>query len=818
MTVLYRFDGFLLNPATRELLHNGALAILPARAFECLAYLIEHRDRAVGRDELIAAVWGRIEVSDALLSHTVVRIRRLLGDTGNAQRTIRTVPRFGYRWVGAIEVEAPAVVETMDAREEIALAIIPATDPTFASDAAEVAVASDSAPVDESVTTSCARGRWRRYRIAWVLLALAGAMVLVATFMHQAYQQPETAVSVVAPARDGEIAAPALTAPALVLPAEVKASGDWRWLRLGLMDLVANRLRSGALYTVPSESVVGLLKQRVAANGDELLHDPGLAAVANLRVLPRVHLDGDQWSVRLDASGAQRSLSVEAHAADPIGAGRAAADLLLRKLGLTPAVGGAEPLSPALAELLQRAGAAMLADQLGQAQALIEKAPADLQREPHVQQRMAQIELRAGEYQSVETRLRVALDVPAVSHDAALHARMLITLAAAYVRQNQFDKADELYQEAIAQQRGTSDPEALGIAHLGHGIVLAQQDRLDDAVAELSRARVDLESVGDGLGVAGVDVNLGDFELMRHRPAAALPIFGSALRQFDQLGAREGLAYALTRTALAQLELLDVSAALATTQRFWPPEAHTSNQRLRWTLTQTRARALLAVGRLDEADTLISRIRAESDPRKDATARAQADALAARIAMLRGDAASTAGFAAAALLPALRDADATLYTRTLLLRAQALRDTHDSAAAAATLDALYGLAEAAHDDWRSMYATLGRAEQTWADGKREAAFDEFAIAMKAAGHFGVPEDLVAAAAPYVTALIDASRLDDARAIAGRIAPWADVDARAASTQLQLFRAMGQDVAARKAQSTLQRLKVDRPSTAAPDVR
>ena len=100
MTSQYRFEHFLLDPATRELRNDEGLVALPARAFDCLTYLIGHRDRAVGRDELIAAVWGRTEISDALLSHTIVKIRRALGDTGNEQRTIRTVPRFGYRWVG----------------------------------------------------------------------------------------------------------------------------------------------------------------------------------------------------------------------------------------------------------------------------------------------------------------------------------------------------------------------------------------------------------------------------------------------------------------------------------------------------------------------------------------------------------------------------------------------------------------------------------------------------------------------------------------------------------------------------------------------
>ena len=148
MTALYRFDRFLLNPATRELLDDGVLVALPARAFDCLAWLIEHRDRAVGRDELIAAVWGRAEVSDALLSHTIVKIRRCLGDTGNQQRTVRTVPRFGYRWIGAIEVVP--VEDAVPLAPAPASAPAPTRTPEAAPVPFESATVSTTAPVAAS--------------------------------------------------------------------------------------------------------------------------------------------------------------------------------------------------------------------------------------------------------------------------------------------------------------------------------------------------------------------------------------------------------------------------------------------------------------------------------------------------------------------------------------------------------------------------------------------------------------------------------------------------------------------------------------------
>ena len=597
-----------------------------------------------------------------------------------------------------------------------------------------------------------------------------------------------------------------------MLPAEINASDDWRWLRFGVMDLVANRLREGALPTVPSESVVGLLKQR--GSDDALLHDPRWASVAALRVLPRVHLDGVRWRVRLDAHGTQRSLSVEAQADDAIAAARGAADLLLRKLGRAPAAVGDPPSAPALDDLLQRSGAAMLADQLDQARALIANAPADLQQAPRIQQRMAQIELRVGDYAGVERRLHALLDRLPPQRDPALRARALITLAAAHVRRNEPDQAADLYEEAIALRRGQHDPQALGIASLGRGVVLAQKARFDEATSELARARIDLGMVGDGLGVATVDVNLGDIQLLRHRPAEALATLKDAAIEFERLGAREGLAHALVQQASAEREMLDYAAALATTARIWPPEAHTNNLRMRWTLIGARAEALVGAGRRGEALALLERIRTQSDPRADAAVRARAEALAADLAWRRGDAAAAAQASLAAAVPPLHDADPARHARVLLLRTRALRASGQPDQADAALRALQA-ADGGGDDWRGMYAAVAAAERSWWLRQREAALEQFATAMQLAERFNVPEDLVAVGAPYLAALVEASQLDSARAVGGRIAPWAGRDLRAATAQAQLFRALGQDDAARKAEEVAARVAGEDAAAAQP---
>ncbi|HKE48333.1 MAG TPA: winged helix-turn-helix domain-containing protein [Rhodanobacteraceae bacterium] len=730
----YRFGRFRVLAATRELRDGDAHVDLPARAFDCLVYLIEHRDRAVGRDELIAAVWGRADVSEALLNHTILRIRRVLGD-GEA---IRTVPRFGYRWAGAIESDEPP-------------------------------------PAPE--TAMPVRSKLRRV-IALAVLAIAS--IAIAFVLHRPATTPNVETAKLEPA-------PETALPALVLPAKVDAPDDWAWLRFGVMDLVANRLRNGALRTAPSESVVAMLKQRGASDGDALLDDASLGSIAALRILPRVRFEQGRWTVALDAAGMQRRFQVDAEGTDPIAAAREASNRLLAKLGHTAA--GATDVSPALDDLMQRSGAAMLADQLDQARKLIADAPPELRDAPPLQQRMAQIELRAGEYDAVERRLLALVDRLDKDRDAALRARALITLASSYVRRDQFDKADEAYAEAIALRGKAKDPEVLGIAYLGRGIVLAQRSRFDEAVAELGRARIELETAGDPLGVAQVEVNLGDFQAMRHRPADALPLLKNAAQRFEQLGAREGRVYALTGIAAVERALLDPAAALATTDRFWPPESSTSNPRMQGTATRARIEALVANGKLGDAETLIERIRAASDPKRDAALRIQNEAIAARVAMLRGDAAGAARLAAQALTPALRDSDRALYTATQVLAAAALRGS-DMAGAASAVARLRGWAAEAGDDWTKFEAALAAAAQAFADDRRDEGLRGFADAMQSAERLAVPDDLVAAGAAYADALIEIGHLDEARSVAGRIGTWADRDPRAAWTQVRLFRALG----------------------------
>jgi len=96
----------VLDPKKRELWSHGERVALEPKVFDLLLYLVQHRDRVVGKDDLLQAVWqGRI-VSDSALTTRLNAARRALGDNGEKQSLIRTLPRKGVRFVAEVE-EAP---------------------------------------------------------------------------------------------------------------------------------------------------------------------------------------------------------------------------------------------------------------------------------------------------------------------------------------------------------------------------------------------------------------------------------------------------------------------------------------------------------------------------------------------------------------------------------------------------------------------------------------------------------------------------------------------------------------------------------------
>jgi adenylate cyclase len=103
--VRYLFDDYALDTNRRELSHDGHTVRIEPQAFDLLEYLIRNRDRVVSRDDLLVAIWGGRIVSDSAMATRINAARRAVGDTGKAQRHIKTVPRKGIRFVSIVREE-----------------------------------------------------------------------------------------------------------------------------------------------------------------------------------------------------------------------------------------------------------------------------------------------------------------------------------------------------------------------------------------------------------------------------------------------------------------------------------------------------------------------------------------------------------------------------------------------------------------------------------------------------------------------------------------------------------------------------------------
>jgi adenylate cyclase len=161
--LLYFFDEYGLDTDRRELRRGDELLPVEPKVFDLLIYLIDSRDRVVSKEDLIAGVWmGRV-VSDSALTSCINAARVTIGDSGESQRLIKTLPRKGVRFVGAVREEngpaprdAPASPRPVLAfPDKPSVAVLPFTN---LSDDSEQQYFADG--LAEDIITRLARLKW----------------------------------------------------------------------------------------------------------------------------------------------------------------------------------------------------------------------------------------------------------------------------------------------------------------------------------------------------------------------------------------------------------------------------------------------------------------------------------------------------------------------------------------------------------------------------------------------------------------------------------------------------------------------------------
>lgn len=112
----YLFEDYALDIDRRELRRGAELVPTPPQVFDLLHYLIHHRERVVSKDDLINTIWNGRIVSDAALTTRINAARNAIADAGEKQRLIKTFPRKGFRFIGAVQEEPmPAILKANSA-------------------------------------------------------------------------------------------------------------------------------------------------------------------------------------------------------------------------------------------------------------------------------------------------------------------------------------------------------------------------------------------------------------------------------------------------------------------------------------------------------------------------------------------------------------------------------------------------------------------------------------------------------------------------------------------------------------------------------
>lgn len=96
------FGDVVIDLDNYELYRAGEAVATEPQVFDVLCYLIEHRDRVVGKVELLESVWGDRFVSESALTSRIKSARQAVGDDGRRQEIIRTTHGRGYRFVADV--------------------------------------------------------------------------------------------------------------------------------------------------------------------------------------------------------------------------------------------------------------------------------------------------------------------------------------------------------------------------------------------------------------------------------------------------------------------------------------------------------------------------------------------------------------------------------------------------------------------------------------------------------------------------------------------------------------------------------------------
>jgi DNA-binding winged helix-turn-helix (wHTH) protein/TolB-like protein len=201
-----RFGVFDFDTASGELRRDGVPVRLQPQPAQVLAILVARAGEIVTREALRQALWGpeTFVDFDRGLNFCVAQIRAALGDSADAPRFIRTLPKRGYQFIGPVGdvinvANGTDVANAANTVKETNLATV-----------ASVAVVDGGGDAAPAVTGQPVNGSWpkTRSRAVGAVALLAGVIALAGWWVTRPAPAPPASTLIAVALFDADRALP----------------------------------------------------------------------------------------------------------------------------------------------------------------------------------------------------------------------------------------------------------------------------------------------------------------------------------------------------------------------------------------------------------------------------------------------------------------------------------------------------------------------------------------------------------------------------------------------------------------------------------
>lgn len=280
----FQFSEFELSLSDGSLSLEGQPIHLRQKAFQVLAHLVSNHHRVVPKSELLDTMWNNTFVTDDVLVQCIAEIRRRLGDDSHNPQFVKTIPKFGYKFIAGVRVISPEVVVEPDEQAK-------------------------PSPKLESPK----RG-YHSWRVGTALGAITVVLLGISMYVGSTRSSNQSNISL--PIVQGR------QSVAVMFFRNSSGSADYSWLREGLADmLIAGMSRSQRLTVLNRGQLSTILERHHQEHDDittEVARDIAASSAADYFVEGVFFHAGDaiRIDVQLRRTNSGEMLAVESATAD----------------------------------------------------------------------------------------------------------------------------------------------------------------------------------------------------------------------------------------------------------------------------------------------------------------------------------------------------------------------------------------------------------------------------------------------------------------------------------------------------------------------